>query len=781
MQGATCERDGTGVRSAKLWGQAARECPGLGRCGRGKNPRPPPLARTSLDHHCSVSPCCSAAGESSSFSSDSDTNFDTPAAADPPLPAPLDTKESEPSPKQTATGLPTEDKQLSLEAADGSRWESGEITLDAAVEDAACAADEASDRRSSPRIEARASETRRDGDSPWPAVPRCANSVPGEQGGGMTVPGEVLEQGAEGPEGQSPDGRTKVPPPSLDVGGPGDGDSDAAPAKPAYGFDPDNFDEARNPFTSGGCRLQGSPPGGGPEEGAPGPALKLGPDFSEDKENAEARPPAARKAGRKPGSRAGKKQRASIPRPTPLAAKEPVCPSPSLDDIPIPRRSYNLDSSQWDDPSFNPFGGNSALQSSPTASDGLDPERPHAIDPFKPSKTLPSEDHPLGSLERGTEATEPGELEGTAQEEEEVKSSPRKPKPRMITNACRVKKYESQSLVLDLCPQDDEPLEVSRGGGIGQREAHATDEEKLASTSANPAPGGAEGRCEPEDDNEYFECSNLQGGPLKLEPMDPTEGLNNSKALDHLETNAAAGHIAEAEMSSSGSILSFKALLSEMEGSLCSELSSLQADKTDVLSLIREEIIGKEIEVKEWKQKYEDSWQEVMEMRKIVAEYEKTIAQMIEDEQKHKMASHTSMQQLMEEKNQALSDLNSVERSLSDLFRRYENMKGVLEGFKKNEEVLKKCAQDYLARVKQEEQRYQALKMHAEEKLDKANEEIAQVRSKAHAEGAAMQATLRKEQMKVDSMERTIQQKNQEIEELTKICDELIAKLARMD
>ena len=36
-----------------------------------------------------------------------------------------------------------------------------------------------------------------------------------------------------------------------------------------------------------------------------------------------------------------------------------------------------------------------------------------------------------------------------------------------------------------------------------------------------------------------------------------------------------------------------------------------------------------------------------------------------------------------------------------------------------NEEALKKCAQDYLARVKQEEQQYQALKIHAEEKLDR--------------------------------------------------------------
>ena len=36
-----------------------------------------------------------------------------------------------------------------------------------------------------------------------------------------------------------------------------------------------------------------------------------------------------------------------------------------------------------------------------------------------------------------------------------------------------------------------------------------------------------------------------------------------------------------------------------------------------------------------------------------------------------------------------------------------------------NEEVLKKCSQEYLSRVKKEEQRYQALKVHAEEKLDR--------------------------------------------------------------
>uniref|UniRef100_A0A8C8TBZ0 Transforming acidic coiled-coil-containing protein C-terminal domain-containing protein n=1 Tax=Peromyscus maniculatus bairdii TaxID=230844 RepID=A0A8C8TBZ0_PERMB len=185
-----------------------------------------------------------------------------------------------------------------------------------------------------------------------------------------------------------------------------------------------------------------------------------------------------------------------------------------------------------------------------------------------------------------------------------------------------------------------------------------------------------------------------------------------------------------------------------------------QPDLDSALQVARAEVISKEREVSEWRDKYEESRREVMEMRKIVAEYEKTIAQMIEDEQREKSVSHQTVQQLALEKEQALADLNSVEKSLADLFRRYEKMKEVLEGFRKNEEVLKKCAQEYLSRVKKEEQRYQALKVHAEEKLDRANAEIAQVRGKAQQEQAAYQASLRKEQLRVDALERTLEQKD---------------------
>ncbi|KAF7253347.1 Transforming acidic coiled-coil-containing protein 2 [Varanus komodoensis] len=203
----------------------------------------------------------------------------------------------------------------------------------------------------------------------------------------------------------------------------------------------------------------------------------------------------------------------------------------------------------------------------------------------------------------------------------------------------------------------------------------------------------------------------------------------------------------------------YSSRIGSSEGENTSGLLYHQQDLDSALRVAREEIVAKEREISEWKEKYEDSRREVLEMRKIVSEYEKTIAQMIEDEQREKSMSHHTVQQLLIEKEQALADLNSVEKSLADLFRRYEKMKEVLEGFRKNEEVLKKCAQEYLSRVKKEEQRYHALKIHAEEKLDRANAEIAQVRGKAQQEQAAYQASLRKEQLKVDALERTLEQK----------------------
>uniref|UniRef100_G3NMX9 Transforming acidic coiled-coil-containing protein C-terminal domain-containing protein n=1 Tax=Gasterosteus aculeatus aculeatus TaxID=481459 RepID=G3NMX9_GASAC len=514
------------------------------------------------------------------------------------------------------------------------------------------------------------------------------------------------------------------------------------------------------------------------------------------------------------------------------------------EDIPVPQVSYKLEPDKWDDPNFNPFTSKKGITNSPKQS------RPsHAFDtndfddsedPFKssnkmansPPKATASFDLSSNDYDNENDNDNIGELENQNQ------NKPGKKKKTPIkSNTFRVKRSPKKSPLSD--PSQD-PTPTDETPSLRPKDDHATDEEKLASSTGHkwaalhnmeadlnsdqqdfPQPSDLtsfvnENSLPPQTpvqdyEIEYMEKLGSASPPLSVKK--PSLYLKLDSVSDSLTKNTCA-HGSEPSSPCTGyyTLLMFISLYfyitcllrtctDSFNASICALLvhgvsknslytrtttSYIEGESTNLpreldhsLGIARDEIVTKEKEVLEWQRKYEDSRQEVVEMRRIVAEYEKTIAQMIEDDQKEKSLSHHTIQQLIMEKDQALADLNSVEKSLADLFRRYEKMKDVLEGFRKNEEVLKRCAQEYLSRVRKEEQRYQALKIHAEEKLDKANADIAHVRVKSKQEQACHQASLRKEQMKVESLERTLEQKNKEIEELTKICDELIAKMGR--
>ncbi|XP_019568069.2 transforming acidic coiled-coil-containing protein 3 [Rhinolophus sinicus] len=169
-----------------------------------------------------------------------------------------------------------------------------------------------------------------------------------------------------------------------------------------------------------------------------------------------------------------------------------------------------------------------------------------------------------------------------------------------------------------------------------------------------------------------------------------------------------------------------------------------------------------------------------LEMGKIMDGFERIAYQAMEEAQEQKELAKAEIQKILKEKDQLTADLSSMEKSFSDLFKRFEKQKDVIEGYRTNEESLKKCVEDYIVRVEKEGQRYQALKAQAEDKLRLANEEIAQVRSKAQAEAVAFQASLRKEQMRVHSLEKAVEQKTKENDELTRICDDLISKMEKI-
>uniref|UniRef100_A0A671QD55 Transforming acidic coiled-coil-containing protein 3-like n=1 Tax=Sinocyclocheilus anshuiensis TaxID=1608454 RepID=A0A671QD55_9TELE len=163
----------------------------------------------------------------------------------------------------------------------------------------------------------------------------------------------------------------------------------------------------------------------------------------------------------------------------------------------------------------------------------------------------------------------------------------------------------------------------------------------------------------------------------------------------------------------------------------------------------------------------------------IVSEFEATITQItVEHKQKEDLAK-IELERVLQEKDQLSKDLNELERSFSSVVKRLDRCKEVIEGFKKNEETLKQYAQNCMDRLQKEEKRYQALKAHAEEKLDQANKAINEVRTKQGAEVAALQVQLKREQLKVQSLEKDLEQKAKEVKDVTELCDDLLLKVQK--
>ncbi|CAL8300355.1 unnamed protein product [Boreogadus saida] len=179
--------------------------------------------------------------------------------------------------------------------------------------------------------------------------------------------------------------------------------------------------------------------------------------------------------------------------------------------------------------------------------------------------------------------------------------------------------------------------------------------------------------------------------------------------------------------------------------------------------------------------KYDKLYEDHRELRKVFSGVEQTIPTMIADwkgqRERDRAQAQAKLNSALAEKEQVSQELSALDSSFSELFKRLEKYKVALGSYKKNEETLKGCAQEYLVRIRKEEQRYQTLKSYTEEKISKANEETGEVRSRLKAEVSGLQAQLRREQLKSQALESNYDQKVKEVVELTNLCDELIAKV----
>nr|XP_023019214.1 transforming acidic coiled-coil-containing protein 3 [Leptinotarsa decemlineata] len=132
--------------------------------------------------------------------------------------------------------------------------------------------------------------------------------------------------------------------------------------------------------------------------------------------------------------------------------------------------------------------------------------------------------------------------------------------------------------------------------------------------------------------------------------------------------------------------------------------------------------------------------------------------------------------QVIEELKVTKKHLVSLELAFSDVHSKYEKTKETIEGYSANEEILKEKLELYHATILKHEEKYESLKTHAKNQIDKSNSELLALRERDEAELSKYKAIIKRLEIKRSALEVALQQKNEECQQLAALCDEVTGK-----
>ncbi|CAG9828674.1 unnamed protein product [Diabrotica balteata] len=156
---------------------------------------------------------------------------------------------------------------------------------------------------------------------------------------------------------------------------------------------------------------------------------------------------------------------------------------------------------------------------------------------------------------------------------------------------------------------------------------------------------------------------------------------------------------------------------------------------------------------------------EDLNFQKIMDQYELTLKSRISETKR-----------LQEESETTRTHLTNLEIAFSDVHSKYEKTKAALQRVKANEEALLADLELAQSTNIQHEERYESLKAHARTQIEKSNKEIHDVKEQHDIEINKLRAFIRRLEIKVSSLEISLQQKTEECEQLSALCDEVTGK-----
>lgn len=165
------------------------------------------------------------------------------------------------------------------------------------------------------------------------------------------------------------------------------------------------------------------------------------------------------------------------------------------------------------------------------------------------------------------------------------------------------------------------------------------------------------------------------------------------------------------------------------------------------------------------------------QMSVVMEEYERTISSLIGEKETENKRWIEERATLVRERDEAAAHLASMEHAFNDVHTKYERCKLIIQGYKSNEETLKHTVEENNDAIQKLEARYETLRQHAMQQLNKANAELDLVKKAHQAEMLKLNAMLKKSEVHASSLQESLAQKIKDNEELTAICDELINKV----
>ncbi|KAM4626030.1 transforming acidic coiled-coil-containing protein 3 [Polymixia lowei] len=565
-------------------------------------------------------------------------------------------------------------------------------------------------------------------------------------------------------------------------------------AKPTATVAPISSDSTDGESTS---QPRVSPPKEGP--------VKLEFNFDDGAE-VKRKPPPKKFGERPPGLKSKVKKPVPEKDSAPPKESPDKTPASHVDEVPVPMGSYTFNLEEFDEPNFNPFGTNSQMGNSPKCSVKCSPagKAPAPVEELTiPEETsTPVENAAVPAMcaeDVPKKEPSPAAVTGISQVEEPKTTSDHDLSVQLETEqpaSITPEPFElgqiertSQTLLPEqseefvpgttfMCNDFDGQIDYLEQFGSSSFKESALRKQSLylkfdPLLRESPKKGAG-----PAVQNHLPRPSAL-ASRLEARPTAEKEATNQPKKDEFILLDVAAAPIVAPLARNPPMLVNLVSPFphpANTEGAIIEVLKYSQKDMDAAIANVQAQAKEKEAQMSS---KYDKLYEDGQEMKKVISECERTIGKILADQEKERKMAQAKLNEALLEKEQVSADLNATERSFSELFKRLEKYKEIIEGYKKNEVSLKACAQDCLTRIKNEEKRYQTLKAHAEEKISRANEEIAEVKSKLKSEASALQAQLRMEQLKVQSLEKNLDQKAKEAEELTNLCDELINKVQK--